>query len=190
MAPLEAASGPLLHYEILQFPLEDADEVFGGLCGGLKDFERLRLLALLPPLPPPAAALLATEYERPCIMTAFMPLAIEKDLRWDLMATGRGSLSMRCTGVQETMDRQHRSWRLKTAEQEKGTRMLRQDVTSDTPPVHFDASVQFVLILYYLDVTKSGDEADSVSSWIKTFTHCLNYIFCVCFMLNHCNCSV
>ncbi|TNN71195.1 hypothetical protein EYF80_018543 [Liparis tanakae] len=31
-------------------------------------------------------------------MTAFMPLAMEKDLRCDLMATGRGSLSMRCTG--------------------------------------------------------------------------------------------
>lgn len=45
---------------------------------------------------------------------------MEKDLRWDLMATGRGSLSIRCTGVQETMERQHRSWRLKTVEQEEG----------------------------------------------------------------------
>lgn len=47
-------------------------------------------------------------------MTAFMPLAMEKDLRWLLMVTGRGSLSMRCTGVQETMARQQRSCRLKT----------------------------------------------------------------------------
>lgn len=60
--PTEAPISPLLLYEILQFPLEDADEFFGGLCGGLKDFERLRLLALLPPLLlPPEAALLATE---------------------------------------------------------------------------------------------------------------------------------
>lgn len=57
----EAAIGPLLHYEILQFPLEDVDEFFGGLCGGLKDLERLRLLALLPLPLPPEAALLATE---------------------------------------------------------------------------------------------------------------------------------
>lgn len=47
-------------------------------------------------------------------MTAFMPLAIEKDLRWLLMVTGRGSLSMRCTGVQETIARQQRSCRLNT----------------------------------------------------------------------------
>lgn len=47
-------------------------------------------------------------------MTAFMPLAMEKDLRWLLMVTGSGSLSMRCTGVQETMARQQRSCRLKT----------------------------------------------------------------------------
>ena len=60
--PMEATISPLLHYEILQFPLEDDDdESFGGLCGGPKDFERLRLLALLPPLLPPEAALLATE---------------------------------------------------------------------------------------------------------------------------------
>lgn len=50
-------------------------------------------------------------------MTAFMPLAIEKDLRWLLMVTGSGSLSMRCTGVQETMARQQRSCRLNTAGQ-------------------------------------------------------------------------
>lgn len=42
-------------------------------------------------------------------MTAFMPLAMENDLRWDFMATGRGSLSIRCTGVQETIERQQRS---------------------------------------------------------------------------------
>lgn len=59
--PMEATVSPLLHYEILQFPLEDAVESFGGLCGGLKDFERFRLLALLPPPLPPAAALFATE---------------------------------------------------------------------------------------------------------------------------------
>lgn len=52
-------------------------------------------------------------------MTAFMPLAIEKDLRWDLMATGSGNLSMRCTGVHETIERQQRSWRLKTREEGK-----------------------------------------------------------------------
>lgn len=50
-------------------------------------------------------------------MTAFMPLAIEKDLRWLLIVTGSGSLSMRCTGVQETMARQQRSCRLNTAGQ-------------------------------------------------------------------------
>lgn len=61
IGPMEATNSPLLHYEILQFPLEDDDEFFGGLCGGLKDFERLRLLALLPPPLPPEAALLATE---------------------------------------------------------------------------------------------------------------------------------
>lgn len=59
--PIEATISLLLHYEILQFPLEDDEEFFGGLCGGLKDLERLRLLALLPPLLPPEAALLATE---------------------------------------------------------------------------------------------------------------------------------
>lgn len=75
--------------------------------------ERFRLL----PLEPPAG--LASEYERPCIMTAFMPLAMEKDLRWDLMATGSGSLSMRWTGVQDTMALQQRSCRLNTAEGEK-----------------------------------------------------------------------
>lgn len=80
----------------------------GGLCGGRMDLERLRLL----PLEPPAG--LASEYERPCIMTAFMPLAMEKDLRCDLMATGSGSLSMRWTGVHDTMARQHRSCRLNT----------------------------------------------------------------------------
>lgn len=48
-------------------------------------------------------------------MTAFMPLAMEKDLRWLLMVTGSGSLSMRCTGVQDTMARQQRSCRLNTA---------------------------------------------------------------------------
>lgn len=56
---MEAASSPDLCYEILQFLFEDDEEFFGGLCGGLKDFDRLRLLALLPPLP--EAALLATE---------------------------------------------------------------------------------------------------------------------------------
>lgn len=62
IGPRDATVSPCLHYEILQFPLEEDDEFFGGLCGGLKDFERLRLLALLPlPLPPPEAALLATE---------------------------------------------------------------------------------------------------------------------------------
>lgn len=59
LAHREAASGLHLCYDILQFLLEDDEEFFGGLCGGLKDFERLRLLALLPPLP--EAALLATE---------------------------------------------------------------------------------------------------------------------------------
>lgn len=59
LAQREAASGPHLCYDILQFLLEDDEEFFGGLGGGLKDFERLRLLALLPPLP--EAALLATE---------------------------------------------------------------------------------------------------------------------------------
>lgn len=57
----EATISPCLHYEILQLPLEEDDEFFGGLCGGLKDLERLRLLALLPPPLPPEAALLATE---------------------------------------------------------------------------------------------------------------------------------
>lgn len=57
----KAATGPLLHYEILQFPLEEVDEFFGGLCGGLKDLERFRLLALLLLPLPPEAALLATE---------------------------------------------------------------------------------------------------------------------------------
>lgn len=45
-------------YEILQFPLDD-EEFFGGLCGGLKDFDRFKLLPLLEVLPD--AALLATE---------------------------------------------------------------------------------------------------------------------------------
>lgn len=58
-AHTEAASSPDLCYEILQFLFEDDEEFLGGLCGGLKDFDRLRLLALLPPLP--EAALLATE---------------------------------------------------------------------------------------------------------------------------------
>lgn len=53
-------------------------------------------------------------------MTAFMPLAMEKDLRWDLMATGSGSLSMRWTGVHDTMALQQRSWRVNTAEREGG----------------------------------------------------------------------
>lgn len=45
-------------YEILQFPLDD-EEFFGGLCGGLKDLERFKLLPLLELLPD--AVLLATE---------------------------------------------------------------------------------------------------------------------------------
>lgn len=62
VAHREAASSPDLCYDILQFLLEDDEEFLGGLGGGLKDFERLRLLALLPPPPPlPEAALLATE---------------------------------------------------------------------------------------------------------------------------------
>lgn len=59
LAHREAASSPDLCYDILQFLFEDDEEFFGGLCGGLKDLERLRLLALLPLLP--EAALLATE---------------------------------------------------------------------------------------------------------------------------------
>lgn len=74
--------------------------------------ERFKLLPLLL-LPPP---LLAKEYERPCIITAFMPLAMEKDFKWLLMVTGRGSLSIRWTGVQETMARQQRSCRLNTVD--------------------------------------------------------------------------
>lgn len=54
------------------------------------------------------------EYERPCIILALRPFAMEKDLRWLLKATGRGSLSTRCTGVQETTARQQRSCRLST----------------------------------------------------------------------------
>lgn len=77
------------------------------------DLGRFRLL----PLEPPAG--FASEYERPCIMTAFMPLAMEKDLRWDLMATGSGSLSMRWTGVHDTMALQQRSCRLNTADKER-----------------------------------------------------------------------
>lgn len=50
------ATMSMLVYEILQFPL---DEFFGGLCGGLKDLERFRLLPLL--ALPPDDALLATE---------------------------------------------------------------------------------------------------------------------------------
>lgn len=88
----------------------------GGLCGGRMDLERFKLL----PLEPPAG--LASEYERPCIMTAFMPLAMEKDLRWDLMATGSGSLSMRWTGVHDTMALQHKSCRLNTAERTEEVR--------------------------------------------------------------------
>ena len=65
-------------------------------------------------LPLEPAGPLAREYERPCIMTAFIPLAMENDFRWDLIATGSGSLSMRWTGVQETMARQHRSCSVKT----------------------------------------------------------------------------
>jgi len=55
----------------LQFPLEeeeeeedgdDDEEFFGGLCGGLRDFERFRLLPLLLlPLAPPEDWLLVTE---------------------------------------------------------------------------------------------------------------------------------
>lgn len=56
---MAAATSPDLCYEILQFLFEDDEEFLGGLCGGLKDFDRLRLLALLPPLP--EALLLATE---------------------------------------------------------------------------------------------------------------------------------
>lgn len=58
--PVEATVLHLFHYEILQFPFEEDDELFGGLWGGLKDLERFRLLPLLPPLLP-EAALLATE---------------------------------------------------------------------------------------------------------------------------------
>lgn len=95
------------------------------------DLERFRLLPLEPP------AVLATEYERPCIMTAFMPLAMEKDLRWDLMATGSGSLSMRWTGVQDTMALQQRSCRLKTEERKRNVREARSasDPPSETRPL-------------------------------------------------------
>lgn len=70
-------------------------------------------------------------------MTAFMPLAMEKDLRCDLMATGRGSLSIRCTGVQETIERQHRSCRLKTMEQEKGIWMFKLRLMLDASAILF-----------------------------------------------------
>lgn len=53
-------------------------------------------------------------------MRALRPLAMEKDLRWDLRARGRGSLSTRWTGVQDTMERQHRSWRLNTKKEREG----------------------------------------------------------------------
>lgn len=99
-------------------------------------------------------------------MTAFMPLAIEKDLRRDLMATGRGSLSMRCTGVQETIERQHRSWRLKTEEQDE-IRKRNMDVMTQShvkytkkfncrcemPTVLFNTSFQYVLKHYYSEIT-------------------------------------
>lgn len=55
----EGSTSFTLHYEILQFPLED--EYLGGLWGGRKDFERFRLLALLPALFTPEVALLVTE---------------------------------------------------------------------------------------------------------------------------------
>lgn len=74
------------------------------------DLDLLRLLPLLPLPPVP----LASEWDLPCVMVAFMPLAIENDLRWLLMVTGSGSLSMRCTGVRETMAWQQRSCRLNT----------------------------------------------------------------------------
>lgn len=41
---------------------------------------------------------------------------MEKDFRWLFKATGSGSLSTRCTGVQETIERQHRSCRLNTGQ--------------------------------------------------------------------------
>jgi len=62
-------------------------------------------------------------------MTAFMPLAMEKDFRWDLMATGSGSLSMRWTGVHDTIARQHRSCIVKTGDTQ-GTGLRTGDARS------------------------------------------------------------
>lgn len=81
----------------------------GGLWGRWAAFAFRRLVLLWPEL-------VAREQGRPCITLAFRPLAIEKDLRWLLRAVGSGSLSTRCTGVQDTTARQHRSCKLSTWE--------------------------------------------------------------------------
>ena len=61
----------------------------------------------------------AREQGRPCTILAFRPVAIEKDLRWLLRAVGSGSLSTKCTGVQDTTARQHRSCKLSTWERKE-----------------------------------------------------------------------
>lgn len=117
------------------------EQFCGGLWGGRIDLDLFKLLPLLL-LPPP---LLAREYERPCIITAFIPLAMEKDFRWLLMVTGSGSLSIRCTGVQETMARQHRSCRLNTGGRKKTDSQSPRDLKGCLLPAAILYNVQFLL---------------------------------------------
>lgn len=94
------------------------------------------------------------------------------------MATGRGSLSIRCTGVQETIERQHRSWRLKTMEQEKGIWMLQLDVMSDASTILLNASFQCVHKTVLFRHHKKGETKP-----MSLLSYCLHYALC-CMLLS------
>ena len=64
-------------------------------------------------------------------MRALRPLAMEKDLRCDCRARGRGSLSTRWTGVHDTMERQHKSCRLSTVKGGERGRRRREDMREE-----------------------------------------------------------
>lgn len=74
------------------------------------------------------------------------------------MATGRGSLSMRCTGVQETIERQHRSWRLKTVPQDKKKKKENRCFNSKSCKTHFEVSLQVRVVLILSATTISHNE--------------------------------
>lgn len=62
------------------------------------------------------------------------------------MVTGKGSLSMRWTGVQETMARQHRSCKLNTGGRKDQTSQGPRDLKGCLLPTTIPYAAQFLLL--------------------------------------------